>query len=158
TGHDCLRLESGDCRSASATLRHLHDFGERSAGWANGVGKGRKRRFREKQPRLFSFHGMMLAYPLGIKVLPAQMPKRGHESIVEIRLGRSCLKEPLTIQFLGCANLRVAMDFDVLARNLDPNTSGSRARTDVEQIRELMRAQEVDWDVGYGALSNSPLW
>lgn len=100
----------------------------------------------------------MLAYPLGIKVLPAQMPKRGHESIVEIRLGRSCLKEPLTIQFLGCANLRVAMDFDVLARNLDPNTSGSRARTDVEQIRELMRAQEVDWDVGYGALSNSPLW
>jgi hypothetical protein len=94
----------------------------------------------------------------GVKVLPSQKPKCGGESVVEVRLIRNSAENSMAIQFTECANLRIAMDFDVLAGNLKPNTSGSDAHTDVEQIRDLMRAQEVDWDVGYGGFSSSPLW
>jgi len=90
-----------------------------------------------------------------VKILPSQKPKNGGESIVEVRVSRS--GKVRTVQFFGCANLRVAMDFDVLADNLDPNTSGASAHTDAERIRDLMRAQETDWDVGYGGTSTSPL-
>jgi len=94
---------------------------------------------------------------MDIRVLPPRNRGRGSESMVEIRLSRTSGNYSKTIQFSGCANLRVAMDFDVLAHNLDPNTSGSDAHTDLQRIRDLMRAQKADWDVDYGG-SHSPLW
>jgi len=76
-----------------------------------------------------------------VKILPSQKPKNGGESIVEVRVSRS--GKVRTVQFFGCANLRVAMDFDVLADNLDPNTSGASAHTDAERIRDLMRRKRT---------------
>jgi hypothetical protein len=90
-----------------------------------------------------------------VKILPSQKTKDWGKSVVNVRLSRS--GKVRTIQFSGCENVRVAMDFDILTRNLAPNTSGVSANTDVERIRDLMQAQEADWDVGYGGRSTSPL-
>jgi hypothetical protein len=59
-------------------------------------------------------------------------------------------------EFIGCANLRVALDFDVLASNLPPNTSSVDAYVDANLMREFMQSQKRDWDVGYGKM-RSPL-
>jgi hypothetical protein len=60
------------------------------------------------------------------------------------------------VQFIGCANLRVALDFDVLANNLRHNTSRVDAHVDANLMQELMQSQKREWDVGYGSM-RSPL-
>src|SRR5262245_34035822 len=82
---------------------------------------------------------------------------RGEASVVEVQFFRYWENLRRTIRFIGCANLRVAMDFDVLARNLPPNTSCVRAHTNREEIEALVRSQEGEWDVTYEPVSASPL-
>ena len=100
--------------------------------------------------RQLDFHDDTL---LDVRVSPAQ--QRGEGSIVEIRFRRGSGNRVL--QFSGCANLRVAMDFDVLAGNLPPNTSRVDAHTDPALMRSLIHSQEKDWDVDYAGSSTSPL-
>ncbi|HEY2082212.1 MAG TPA: hypothetical protein VGI88_05465 [Verrucomicrobiae bacterium] len=90
-----------------------------------------------------------------MKVLPSQCPGDGGQSFVEIQLSNA--SEMRTIRFLGCANLRVAMDFDVLAGNLLPNTSRVDAHTHCGRMRNLMESQKTDWDVTYAKTARSPL-
>ena len=61
------------------------------------------------------------------------------------------------LRFIGCANLRVGIDFDVLANNLPPNTSRVDSHVDANLMRELMQSQKRDWDVGYGPKMRTPL-
>ena len=49
------------------------------------------------------------------------------------------------------------MDFDVLAGNLPPNTSGVDAHANPNRMRDLMEAQRKDWGVEYEGTSVSPL-
>jgi len=100
--------------------------------------------------RQLDFHDDTL---VDLRVLPAQ--HRGEGSVVETHL--RCGSGNRSLQFFGCANMRVAMDFDVLTGNLPPNTSRVDAHTDPALMRGLMQSQEKDWDVNYAGTSTSPL-
>jgi hypothetical protein len=100
--------------------------------------------------RQLDFHDDTL---VDLRVLPAQ--HRGEGSAVEIQLSRGSGNRIL--EFSGCANMRVAMDFDVLSGNLPPNTSRVDAHTDPTLMRRLMQSLEKDWDVNYASTSTSPL-
>jgi hypothetical protein len=100
--------------------------------------------------RQLDFHDDTL---VDLRVLPAQ--RRGEGSAVEIQLRRG--SENRILEFSGCANMRVAMDFDVLSGNLPPNTSRVDAHTDPTLMRRLVQSLEKDWDVNYASTSTSPL-
>src|SRR5688572_27923511 len=93
---------------------------------------------------------------IDLRVVPSQQRGEGAQSLVEIEL----LHYPetkLRIRFFGCANLRVAMDFDVLAHNLPANTSRVEAPTNLNPMRDLIRSQTKDWDVTHAPGDASPI-
>jgi hypothetical protein len=94
---------------------------------------------------------------VGVKVLPAQRRDEATRSGVEIQLRQYSANTLRVIRFSGCTNLRVAMDFDVLAGNLPPNTSSVDADTNSNRIRDLMQSQKKDWGVDYVGTAVSPL-
>lgn len=53
------------------------------------------------------------------------------------------------LSFLGCANLRLSMDFDVLADNWIAQTQGCSAETNVQKMKKFVRAQKSHWHVSY---------
>jgi hypothetical protein len=94
---------------------------------------------------------------IDLRVLPSQLRGEGVQSLVEIQLLHYSEKKLRHIRFFGCANLRVAMDFDVLAQNLPPNTSRVEAHANLNQMRDLIRSQKKDWDITYAPGVESPL-
>ena len=94
---------------------------------------------------------------IDLRVLPSQSSEGATQSLVEIQLLHYSEKKLLCIRFPGCANLRVAMDFDVLAQNLPPNTSRPGAHTNLNQMRDLIHSQKKDSDVAYAPGVESPL-
>jgi len=101
--------------------------------------------------RQLDFHDDTL---VDLRVMTAQHPEQA--SVVEIQLGHGP-GDTRVITFSGCANLRVAMDFDVLAHNLPPNTSRVDAHANPDALRNLMQSQQKDWDVNYTGTATSPL-
>lgn len=93
---------------------------------------------------------------LGMNILPPRKRSDPGGSVIEIQLSLHEGGPRRVLQFIGCANIRTGLDFDVLAHNLPPNTSRSDAHIDTNVIRELMHSQERDWDVSYPNLK-SPL-
>jgi hypothetical protein len=93
---------------------------------------------------------------VSMNILPAQTRNDFTGSVIEIQLSPYQSETRRVLQFIGCANLRVGLDFDVLAGNLPPNTSRADAHVDANLMRELMQSQKHDWDVGYGSM-RSPL-
>jgi len=93
---------------------------------------------------------------VGMSILPSQARGDVAGSVIKIRLSPHQGEPKRVLQLIGCANLRVGLDFDVLATNLPPNTSRVDAHIDAGLMRELMQSQMRDWDVGYGR-SRSPL-
>ena len=104
--------------------------------------------------RKLNFHEDTL---IDLRVLPAQRREDGANSVIEIQLHQYSGKELRRIRFTGCTNLRVAMDFDVLAGNFPTNTSRLDAHTDANRIRKLMQSQKRDWDVVYAPGETTPL-
>jgi len=94
---------------------------------------------------------------IDLRVVPSQRPGEGAQSLVEIELLHYSEKKVRHIRFFECANLRVAMDFDVLAQNLPHNTSRGEAHTNLNQIRDLIHSQKKDWDLTYAPGVESPL-
>ena len=95
---------------------------------------------------------------VGMRVLPAQRRGEAIRSVVEIQLHQYCQNTLRVIRFSGCTNLRVAMDFDVLAGNLPPNTRDVDAHTNLNRMRDFMESQEKDWGVEYaGGTLAAPL-
>ena len=94
---------------------------------------------------------------VGMRVLPAQRRGEAVKSVVEIQLHQYSENTLRVIRFAGCANLRVAMGFDVLVGNLPPNTSSVDAQTDLNRSRDLMQSQKPDWGVEYVGEAVSPL-
>lgn len=90
-------------------------------------------------------------------VSPAQTRDDTAGSVVEIQLLQYSEKKRRVLRFIGCANLRVAADFDVLAHNLPPNTSRVDAHTDKDAMWSLMQSQARDWGVEYTANMSTPL-
>ena len=104
--------------------------------------------------REFDFHDDTF---IDLRVLPSQLRGEGVQSLVEIQLLHYSEEKIRYIRFSGCANLRVAMDFDVLAQNLPPNTSRLEAHTNLNQMRDLILSQKKDGDVAYAPGAESPL-
>jgi hypothetical protein len=94
---------------------------------------------------------------IDLRVLPSQPAEEAAQSIVEIHLLHYSEQKLRYIRFSGCTNLRVAMDFDVLAHNLPTNTSRVEAHTNLNQMRDLIRSQKKDWDVTYAPGVESPI-
>ena len=107
-----------------------------------------------KSFRELDFHDDSL---IDLRVVPARQSGEGAQSLVEIDLLHYSEKKVRHIRFFGCANLRVAMDFDVLAHNLPANTSRVEAHTNLNQMRDLVRSQKKDWDVTYAPGDESPV-
>lgn len=98
--------------------------------------------------RELDFHDDTL---VDMRVLPSQVRGEGMRSVVEIHLLQR------SVRFSGCTNLKVAMDFDVLANNIPPNTSNVDAHTNMNRMRDLMQSQKKDWGVKYAPGVVSPL-
>jgi len=94
---------------------------------------------------------------VSLSVSPAQTRGDTAGSVVEIQLLQYSEKKRQVLRFIGCANLRVAADFDVLAQTLPPNTSGVDAHTDKDAMWSLMQSQTRDWGVEYAADMSTPL-
>lgn len=93
---------------------------------------------------------------VSMNVLPTQTRNDTRGSIVEIQLLQYSQHERRVLRFIECANLRVGIDFDVLANNLPPNTSRVDAHIDAGLMRELIQSQMRDWHVRYSEM-RSPL-
>ena len=93
---------------------------------------------------------------VSMTILPTQTRDDITGSVIEVRLSPYQSQNQRVLQFIGCANLRVGLDFDILASNLPPNTSGVESHLDANLIRALILSQKIDWDVGYGSMK-SPL-
>jgi|SRR5882724_4090628 len=98
--------------------------------------------------RVLDFHDDTFA---GLKVLPAQLQDAATGSAVEIELLQRSDKKPRVLRFVGCVNLRVAMDFDILADNFPINTSGVDADINPNRMKNLMESQKRDWTVSYAS-------
>jgi|ERR1035437_9331141 hypothetical protein len=94
---------------------------------------------------------------VAIKILPPQRRGDTKISAVEIKLLQYSQNTLRVVRFSGCRNLRVAMDFDVLAENLPPNTSVVDAHTNLNRMRDLIQSQKKDWGVEYEGTSVAPL-
>ena len=94
---------------------------------------------------------------VSMSISPAQTRGDNAGSVVEIQLLQYSEKKRRVLRFIGCANLRVGIDFDVLAHNLPPNTSGVEDHTDKDTMWSLMQSQMRDWDIKYPADMRSPL-
>lgn len=94
---------------------------------------------------------------VSMSVSPAQTRADTAGSVVEIQLLQYSEKKRRVLRFIGCTNLKVGIDFDVLAHNLPPNTSGVEAHTDKDAMWSLMQAQTRDWGVKYATDMRSPL-
>ena len=99
---------------------------------------------------------------IDLRVLPSHHRRRklrgkNVKSVVEVCLYRYWENTYRVIRFHRCANLRIALDFDVLADNLPPNTSYVGADTNKVKMRKLIKSQESDWDVTYAVKSSSPI-
>jgi hypothetical protein len=104
--------------------------------------------------RNLDFHDDSL---IEVRILPAMHRGQGVRSTVEIHLQQYSEKKPRIVRFSGCANVRAAIDFDVLAHNFPPNTSRVEAETSLGRIRNLVESQKQDWDVQYAGTGGSPL-
>ncbi len=93
---------------------------------------------------------------VGMNILPTQVRRDTAKSTIEIHLSNPDNKPGRVLRFSGCANLRVVLDFDVLAHNLPPNTSKGDAHAKHGLMREFMESQKRDWGIGYSSMS-SPL-
>jgi hypothetical protein len=89
-----------------------------------------------------------------IRIHPPRRPRRGSESSVEIDLRDEKLRH---LRFSGCANLRIAMDFDVLADNLHFNTDSISAHTKADEMRKFIQRGDLDNNVEYSPEMPSPV-
>jgi hypothetical protein len=64
-----------------------------------------------------------------LRVSPAPSRDQDPPAVVEIQLRQYSERKLRSLRFSGCRNLRVALDFDVLAHNLPPNTAAVDAHT-----------------------------
>lgn len=94
---------------------------------------------------------------VGVRVLPALTRDDESKADLEIQLTQYGTNTLTIIRFSRCANLRMIMDFDVLAGNLPSNTSGLNADTSTNRIRELMQSQKKDLGVDYIGTAICPL-
>ena len=94
---------------------------------------------------------------VAVRALPPQRHAQTETSAIEIELLQYSQNTRRIVRFSGCRNLRIAMDFDVLAVNLPPNTSGIDAHTNLNRMRDLIESQKKDWGVEYKGTSVSPL-
>jgi len=84
---------------------------------------------------------------LAITIAPPRTKVNDAEIVLEFEDDSSGATKSLS--FLGCGNLRVIMDFDVLADNSFAQTDVTACQTLAGQMRKFVRAQVPHWHVRY---------
>jgi hypothetical protein len=91
-----------------------------------------------------SFHDDVL---LAVIIKPPQTKKNRSEIAIELRDDSTDKLKRLS--FLDCANVRYAMDFDVMADNYYASTDRSIAKTDAIHMKKFVQSQTSHWRVQY---------
>jgi hypothetical protein len=85
---------------------------------------------------------------LSARILPGRL--RQSAATVELRIEADHTGKIKALQFLGCANCRWNLDFDVLADNgRVGNVRGSQAGVDLETARQFVESMRRHWRTTY---------
>jgi hypothetical protein len=82
-----------------------------------------------------------------IRVLPARSKRDGAR--IEVLLWFPHVELRFSLTFTGCTNVSLALDFGVLADNLDYNTAGFSTLSDAAQTQQFIRSQIPVWNMQY---------
>jgi len=84
---------------------------------------------------------------IALKICPPR--SRGHSTRIDFELQDDATGAHKVLSFLGCANFRFIVDFDVLADNWPFNTKACTTKTNSRVIRKFVRAQMTHWRTTY---------
>jgi hypothetical protein len=82
-----------------------------------------------------------------IRIVPARDKRQ--KAQIEVLLSVPHVGLRFSLTFLGCTNVSLAMDFDVLADQLPYNTGGHTALCDPVQIQHFIMSPIEAWNVQY---------
>jgi hypothetical protein len=77
------------------------------------------------------------------------LQSRRNRTRIDIRLRDDSTDKEKLLSFLGCANIRYVMDFDVLADNWYAQTNASIAKSDAVQMKKFVHSHSAHWHVRY---------
>jgi hypothetical protein len=89
---------------------------------------------------------------LSVTIFPPRTKVNAAEVVLELEDDVS--QDAKSVRFIGCGNLRVNMDFDVLANNYFAQTDVTACEIDAKRMKQFVRAQTPHWRVKY--MSPSP--
>ncbi len=84
---------------------------------------------------------------LSITILPPRT--KTNKAVLKLALRDYATGKTKTLSFRGCGNLRITMDFDVLADNWFAQTDQTRCDASPNRMRRYVRAQAAHWRVRY---------
>ena len=84
---------------------------------------------------------------LWIRIYPPRTKVNNAEVVLELEDDATGTTK--TLSFFGCGNLRVIMDFDVLADNHFAQTEGTACQTATRRMKGFLRSQLAHWHVQY---------
>jgi len=80
---------------------------------------------------------------VSVRIWPPHTQK--NSATIEFELEDDGTGKLKTLTFLGCANLRFVMDFDVLAEMFFAQTYGASCSAEIARMRRLVRSQKKHW-------------
>jgi hypothetical protein len=92
---------------------------------------------------------------LSVTVFPPRTKVNAGEVVLELEDDVS--QNAKSVRFIGCGNLRVNMDFDVLANNYFAQTDVTTCEISASRMKQFVRAQAPHWHVKYMPLSRKYL-
>lgn len=82
-----------------------------------------------------------------ISIVPAASKRK--KARIEVQLSVPHVELLFSLTFIGCTNVSLALDFDVLADQLPYNTAGHATVSGTAQIQEFVRSHVDAWNVRY---------
>jgi hypothetical protein len=84
---------------------------------------------------------------LSVRIRPPHT--KTNNAVLELELQDYETKAHKTLSFRRCGNLRIIMDFDVLANNWFAQTDQATCETSVARMRQYVKSQMGHWHVKY---------
>jgi hypothetical protein len=76
-------------------------------------------------------------------------PSWDNRTRIDFRLRDDSTGKEKLLSFLGCANIRYVMDFDVMAHNSFAQTNSSNATVDAGRMKRFVLSQTTHWHTKY---------
>jgi hypothetical protein len=84
---------------------------------------------------------------VSLQVYPSRTKK--NSTRIDFELEDYSTKKRKLLSFVGCANIRYLMDFDVLAANYFAQIDGTISHSEPQKIEKLIQTQRAHWHVEY---------